>query len=325
MGNTFSIYVSNIDCDRRSSGILGKVFGINPTDDIEKMTKTVLKCLEEGKSCALCEVSKDAAEKLDVYIQSKYYRIIHSYNNDAYSFRYVIFLPEGVKPELTKHIPFTTSGEFYTDERPASDKEKRGNPDYIAETLGELFEKSGVYLKIIVDGKPAHLVLTHLGLTNHSKLSQAQCLIKWVNENIPKNEAMFICGDFNAFDMGGDGPFMPLYETFLGIGLKNAVPFDVHTFTPKPYDIVAFLNNKEYRDEYFKLLDRLKELDGKDDAYEEFEDCAKNFRELCYDKSKQRVPAGVALDNMLSNNAKVIVELIDTNSDHKALLCNITL
>ena len=322
MGQTISIYVSNIDCDRRSSGILGKVFGINPKDEIDKLTIKVLKCLEEGRSCALCEVSKDAAEKLNVDIPSKYFRVIQPYNNDAYSFRYVIFLPEGVKPELTKHIPFTASGEFYTGERPASDKEKKSNLDYLAETLGELFEKSAVYLKIIVDNKPTHFILTHLGLANQSKLSQAQCLIKWVNENIPKNEAIFICGDFNAFDMGGDGPFMPLYKTFLDIGLENAVPFDVHTFTPKPYDIVAFLKKKEYRDEYFNMLNNLKELVGKD---KEFEDCAKNFRELCYDKSKQRVPAGVALDNMLFNNAKAIVKLVDTNSDHKALLCTITL
>jgi len=322
MGNTFTIYSSNIDCDRRSDGPLGKVFNYKPSDDIEKMKQTVLNRLENKQSCALCEVSKEASESLDLYIPSKYFRIIHPYNNDAYSFWYVIFLHEGVEPELKVHIPFTSSGNFYTGERPPTDKDKRGAPYYLDETFGELFEKSCVYLKVIIDGKPAHFVFTHLGLTNKAKLSQAQCLQEWVDKNVPKDEAMFICGDFNAFDMGGDGPYMELNNTFLNIGLKNAIPFDDHTFTPKPFDIVAFLEKKEDRDEYFHLLDSLKALDDKD---AEFENCAVNFRKLCYDKSKQRVPAGVALDNMFYSNAEVKVELVITNSDHKALLCTITL
>ena len=41
MGNTFTIYSSNIDCDRRSDGPLGKVFNYKPSDDIEKMKQTV--------------------------------------------------------------------------------------------------------------------------------------------------------------------------------------------------------------------------------------------------------------------------------------------
>jgi endonuclease/exonuclease/phosphatase family metal-dependent hydrolase len=58
--------------------------------------------------------------------------------------------------------------------------------------------RSALWAKVLIDGRPVHVITTHLGLGRTERLMQMEELLGpgWVGA-IPQDEPVILCGDFN--------------------------------------------------------------------------------------------------------------------------------
>lgn len=303
----------NVNTDRRLKNKLYQQFvGQYGMDKrVELLKKLIKDSLELGNILCLFEIDSEMYDILKTYHTNI---MTFQYNKSVSSFRYIIFIPDGMSVKESYHIPFTTNNKFIEDcDMPPTDKDKRDNKDYMKLTYGELFHKSAVHIIFENNtGKLFHLIVTHLGLSMPTRLEQMRMLEQYVN-SLDANMPIIIGGDFNAFDVKGG-----IYKEQMNImdngGYKALVPYDRNTFDQYGYDIMFKLD-----DENKKLYQEF--ITKSNDPTIDIEKLSIDFKTFCDTVPLLTTPP-TALDNIFIKNCIAAnVEVVDKccNSDHSAL------
>lgn len=234
------------------------------------------------------------------------------YNQSDLSFKFVVLIPKEFEINEIFHVPLTKSGLFIFDKlRPTTDAEKKADTYYMEETLGELFEKSFLHLRI----ENVHLIGTHLGMGFASKLLQSKKLMDYVNQNILNTYPIIVGGDFNAFGPNGF-IFSEQMNVFLQNDFVNNISFDTDTFYPYQYDIRFLIRNEKDLTEYDSFLKTQIAVNP---------NIAKDFFDFCK-KVELKEKTKTALDNIFTKNCKVTCVQISPEcckSDHSSIQINI--
>lgn len=304
----------NVNSDRRLNQPLYSCYTekYGAKKRIELLTQLINQNMNNHIITCLFEIDNFMFSELQKFDNS--FIISKPYNNDLFSFKFMIFIPLHLKHLVSNiyHIPLTLSGNFINDAtRPKTDNDKKNDIEYMEETLGELFEKSFVH--VVIDN--VNLILTHFGIGYKQKLNQAQCLINYVNNITNNNNLPFIIGgDFNAFDNNTNGSYTQQMNVFTDCGFKNMVEYNVSTFEPYPFDIRFMLNSDDQK-VYDKFIS-----DSKNSNSSIIYQLASDFYNFCSNAKLNNVQP-VALDNVFIKNINTSVSSIHIipnccNSDH---------
>lgn len=335
------IQVWNANTDRRLNGISGQAFpnyrpGERILGIVEKITNDLKK---NGGICILFELEEDICEKIIELLGSDYYTTMVPYNTSKGCFN---FLFVSTNTEHFKHIiplPLTKSGQpIKNDTRPPAPKP--GEPlteeqkIYKIETLGDNFEKMIVLIKLNIHGEEVHVYVTHMGLSNDTRIQQTQKLKEYVMKySIADNKKWVLCGDFNSFDGSVSYPklFTEQIEILNNLNGKWLTENVQTTFSAFPYDIVFKLSKQE-KDKYFELCKFSTEMETKykifradeliekltSEENEMYFKYVEEFRTFCIEMSTKYGINGGALDHVFTNVEGVDVDIQDpgTLSDH---------